>query len=108
MAISALSALMLPWRKILFCVAAVAALVAVVLFYGESRAGGREEKVNARWEAAAAKLEEASEEAAAASDRPADRRAADYSKRLKQEKDRIDEIESAGGDPLDALFPSGV
>lgn len=96
----------LPWKWI-----GVALLLAMcasaILAYGESRADGREAKVNARWEAAAEKLEQDSRDAAAEAEVGAVEREEKYAEKLKREKEKIDEVEAAGGDPFDALFPAG-
>lgn len=96
----------LPWKWIGIG-ALVLLLAGAVLAYGESRADGREAKVNARWEAAAAALEEASDEAAAEAEEGAVEREKTYAEKLKNEKEKLDEVEAAGGDPFDALFPAG-
>lgn len=96
----------LPWKLIGGGVLALAA-VSAVLAYGESRADGREAKVNARWEAAAAALKERSDEAAGVAEEGAVEREQDYADRLKEEKERLDEAAEEGSDPFDVLFPSG-
>lgn len=96
----------LPWKWIGVGVL-VLAVVYAVLAYGESRADGREAKVNARWEAAAAELDRKSRAAAEAAEEGALEREATYAEELKREKEKVDEILDAGGDPFDALFPAG-
>lgn len=95
----------LPWKWIgvtfLFGL-----LVVAVILYGNSRADGREAEVNAQWIAAAEKLEEDSREAAAEAEVDAVVREGEYAEKLKAEKEKIDEVQAAGGDPFDALFPA--
>lgn len=94
----------IPWRWVGIGLTAIT-ICSAVLMYGEWRADGREAKVNARWEAAAAALEEASDDAAASAEDAAVAREEGYADRLKDEKEKIDEALDAGTDPFDQLFP---
>ena len=60
-----------------------------------------------RWEAAAAELDRKSRAAAEGAEEGALEREATYLEELKREKEKVDEVLDAGGDPFDALFPAG-
>lgn len=83
------------------------ALVAAVLWYGNSRYQAGVSDTDAKWEAAAAKLaEQATQSADAATRREAPRIAA-HAAQVAAEKEKIDEAIAEGRSPLDALFPAG-
>jgi len=104
MALSALTFSSLPWKWITL----VSAILGAFLFYGQMRADGREEKVNARWIAAAKELEQESRRSAVTAETKAQARENDFAEQLQEEKERIDEAIDAGSDPFDVLFPGGV
>jgi hypothetical protein len=76
--------------------------------YGDARYRAGKDDADAAWIAAGKKLEEQSDQAAAAADAGAAERAAEFSARLEQEKEAIDAAVADGGDPIDVLFPGGV
>lgn len=85
---------------------ALLALAAVfgILRYGAAKFDAGEAHADAKWEAAAKKLEAESEGAADAANKPADQREVVYAETLKAEKEKIDEAIAAGQSPADALF----
>lgn len=93
----------LPWKYILIGLLALAAVFGI-LQYGAAKFDAGEAHADAKWQAAAKKLEEQSEGAADAANKPADQREAVYVETLKAEKEKIDEAIAAGQSPADALF----
>lgn len=92
-----------PWKWIGVALAALAIVVAI-LAYGSAKYDAGEAAADAKWQAAAAKLEKESIDAAVAAGVPADQREAVFAETLKAEKEKIDEAIAAGQSPADALF----
>lgn len=60
----------------------------------------------ARWQEAAAKLEHLQQKAATGADQKAAQRLDQHLDQLEHEKEKLDEAQRNGDDPLDVLFPS--
>jgi hypothetical protein len=93
----------LPWKYIGIGLLALAAVFGI-LQYGAAKFDAGEAHADAKWQAAAKKLEAQSEGAADAASKPADQREAVYVETLTKEKELIDEAIARGDSPLDALF----
>lgn len=93
----------LPWKYIGIALLALAAIFAI-LRYGAAKYDAGVIATDARWEAAAKKLEAESQGAADAASKPADQREVDFADKLKKEKRLVDEAIARGDSPLDQLF----
>lgn len=98
--------LALPWKWIGVAVGALL-LVVAILAYGDAKYDAGKAQADKEWQAAADLLDKQSQGAADAADIPASERAADYAKRLEDEKEKIREAVDEGRSPFDALFPAG-
>lgn len=99
----------IPYKWIAIGVAtllAVAAVFFAIDAYGDAKYDAGKAQSDKEWEAAADRLAQQGEGSAAAADIPADQRAADYAKRLEDEKEKIREAVEDGRSPFDALFPA--
>lgn len=97
----------LPWKWIGVALAAIVVVSAVffsIRAYGNARYDAGVDDNDAKWIAAGEALEEQSRAAAAAADKPADNRQAEFNEKLKEEKEKLDEASAAGTDPFDVLF----
>ncbi len=88
-------------------------LAAIGLFlalwaWGNSRYNAGVSDTDAQWEAASAALIAQAEEVDAESDEKSLDRKTEYSKKLKAEKELIDEAQRNGDSVFDALFPSSL
>ncbi len=84
----------------------VIALVAAILWWGNSRYQAGVTDTDAKWRAASARLaEQAGRSADAATRREAPRIAA-HAAQVAAEKEKIDDAIAEGRSPLDALFPA--
>ena len=83
------------------------ALVAAVLWFGNSRYQAGVRDTDAKWEAAAALLAEQARKSANAATRREAPRIEAHAAQVAAEKEKIDEAIAEGRSPLDALFPAG-
>lgn len=98
-----------PYKWIAIAVATLLALAAVyfaINAYGDARYDAGKAQSDKEWKAAADLLDQQSQGAADAADIPASERAADYAKRLEDERIKIGEAVDEGRSPFDALFPA--
>lgn len=72
--------------------------------YGDARYDAGKDDADKAWEAAAAKLEDQSAQAAGEAEKGAQARESAYLDRLAKEKEKVDAAIDSGGDPLDVLF----
>lgn len=106
----------LPWKWIILGITILLLLAGMyfgIQAYGASQYDkGKEdgvEETDAKWEAAAAELQEHSQEAAQDATTAAEAREHAREERSAEEKEQLDEALRNGTDPFDVLFgPSGV
>lgn len=99
----------LPYKWIGIAVGTLLALAAIffaINAYGDAKYDAGKAQADKEWQAAADLLAKQSQGAADAADIPASERAADYAKRLEDEKEKIRIAVDSGESPFDALFPS--
>lgn len=85
---------------------AIAAAAALLWLRADAYGDGKRDE-NARWEAAIEAVNARAKESADQADDAADGREDDFTQRVREERERIDDAIEQGGDPFDVLFPAG-